>query len=99
MSGISSDAEPMEVPVPVPALVMMADAGAHDLDVRQVADDRVAERDVLLDDVGLGLGQATGLAQDAVRDADLSDVVEQPGQSDRALELVVHAETARDEAA
>ena len=58
----------------------------------QVADDHVAEGDVLLDDVVLGRGQAAGLAQDRVRDADLADVVEQAGDVDRADELLVEAE-------
>ena len=48
----------VEVAVAVPALVVMPDAGPDDLDVGQVADDEVAERDVLLDDVVLVLGQA-----------------------------------------
>ena len=49
------------------------------VDVGQVADDHVAERDVLLDDCDFGLAQASRLAQDLVRDADLADVVEQAG--------------------
>ena len=53
------------------------------LDVGQVADDHVAERDVLLDDRVLLLGQRPGLAQDLVGDADLADVVEEPGDPDR----------------
>ena len=40
----------IEVPVAVPSLVVMADAVPDDVDVGQVADDQVAERDVLLDD-------------------------------------------------
>ena len=57
MSGIASPARSVEVALAVPALVVVADAGPDDLDVRQVADDHVAERDVLLDDRVLGLGQ------------------------------------------
>ena len=73
--------EPVEVAVAVPALVVVADPGPDELDVGQVADDRVAQRDVLLDDRVLGVGQLAGLAQDRVGDADLADVVEQPGES------------------
>ena len=76
--------EPVEVAVAVPALVVVADPGPDDLDVREVADDHVAEGDVLLDDVVLGRGQLAGLAQDRVRDADLADVVEQARDMDRA---------------
>ena len=78
----------VQVAVAIPALVVVADAGPDDVDVGQVADDQVAERDVLLDDrVFLG-GQLAGLAQDRVRDADLADVVEQPGDPDGGDQLV-----------
>ncbi len=87
MSGMSLAGQPVEIAVPVPALVVMADAGADEVDVGQVAHDQVAEADVLLDDVVLLGGQLAGLAQDAVRDADLADVVEQPGDADRLDEV------------
>ena len=86
--------ERVEVPVPVPALVVVADAGADRVEVREVAQDRVAEGHVLLDDVELLVGQLARLAQDLVRDADLADVVEQPGEPQRA-ELVVGDPEAR----
>ena len=76
--------EPIEIALAVPSLVVMADAGSDGVEVREVADDHVAEGDVLLHDRVLGLGQATRLAQDGVRDADLADVVEQPGDLDGA---------------
>ena len=79
--------ERVEVAVPVPALVVVADAGADRVEVRQVAEDRVAEGHVLLDDVELLVGQLARLAQDLVRDADLADVVQQPREPQRA-ELV-----------
>ena len=53
------------------------------VDVGQVADDQVAQRDVLLDRLELVGGEPAGLAQDRVRDADLADVVEQPRDVDR----------------
>ena len=74
----------MEVAAAVPALVVVADAGADRVEVGEVAQDRVAQRDVLLDDVVLPVGQLARLAQDLVRDPDLADVVEQPGQPQRA---------------
>ena len=69
--------EPGQVALAVPALVVVADAGADVVDVGHVADDEVAERDVLLDDLVLVRRQAAGLAEDVVRDADLADVVEE----------------------
>ena len=64
--------------------MVVADAGADEVDVGQVADDRVAERDVLVDDRELRVGQLAGLAQDLVRDPDLADVVEEARDLDRA---------------
>ena len=46
---MSSPRERVEVAAAVPALVVVADAGADLVDVGQVADDEVAQRDVLLD--------------------------------------------------
>ena len=76
--------QPVEVAAAVPALVVVADAGPDRLDVGQVADDRVPEPDVLLDDRVLVGRQRRRLAQDRVRDPDLADVVEESGQLDRA---------------
>ena len=67
--------------MPVPALVVVPDAGADGVEVRQVTQDRVTQRDVLLHDVVLGVGELAGLAQDLVRDADLADVVEEPRET------------------
>ena len=61
--------------------MVVADAGPDELDVRQVADDHVAERDVLLDDLVLVGGELARLAQDVVGDADLADVVEEAGDA------------------
>ena len=58
----------------------------------QVADDQVAERDVLLHDVVFGGGQRAGLAQDVVRDADLADVVEEAGDADGRDDVGIEAE-------
>ena len=77
MSGMSVPGELIDVARPVPALVVMADAGPDELDVGQVADDHVAEDDVLLDDRVLVGGELAGLAQDVVGDPDLADVMEQ----------------------
>ena len=67
--------------------MVVADAGPDRLDVRQVADDRVPEPDVLLDDRVLVGRQRRRLAQDRVRDPDLADVVEESRQLDRATLL------------
>ena len=56
--------QPVEIAGAIPALVVVPNAGPDDVDVGQVADDQVAERDVLLDDPVLLLGQARRLAQD-----------------------------------
>ena len=61
----------------------MADAEADEVLANQVADDRVAQGHVLLDDVVLGRGEPAGLAQDLLGDADLADVVEEPRDPDR----------------
>ena len=67
--------ELVEVARPVPSLVVVAHAGPHELDLGQVADDQVAQRDVLLDDLVLVRRESPRLAQDVVGDADLADVV------------------------
>ena len=61
------------------------------VDVGHVADDRVAQGDVLLEDVVLVRGELAGLRRIDVRDADLADVVQEAGELDRALRLVVEA--------
>ena len=71
---------------------MEADAGTDELHVGQVADDHVAEHDVLLDDLVFGLGQLARLAQDLVRDPDLPDVVQQTGHADVAMNRPAEAQ-------
>ena len=66
--------------------------GPDEVAVRQVADDEVAQGHVLLHDRELVVGQAGRLAQDAVRDADLADVVEQAGDPDRRHEIRLEPE-------
>ena len=78
--------EAVEIAATVDPLVVVPDAGSHGVDVGDVADDHVAERDVLLHDLELLVGQLAGLAQHLVGDADLADVVEQARDPDR-LEL------------
>ena len=68
----------LEVAASVPAFVVMTDAGAHCLEVRQIANDGIAQRDVLLEDVELLCGELARLAQQRVGDADFPDVVQQP---------------------
>ena len=47
---------------------------------------------MLFQDVLLGDRQAPGLAEDRVRDADLADVVQQAGESDRTDEVGVEVQ-------
>src|SRR5438552_1454069 len=89
--------EAIEVPGPVPPLVMVADAAPHEVDARQVADDHVAERDVLLDDRVLIGGQRRRLAQDRVGDADLADVVHQARHPEGPPQVRLEADPVGDE--
>ena len=82
----------VQVALPVPTLVVVADAGADLVEVGQVTDDEVAERDVLLHRLVLALGEGTGLAQDLVGDADLADVVEATGPVQHRADLIVETE-------
>src|SRR4029079_3945789 len=84
--------EGMEIPTSVPSLMMMANAGTDEVDVRKVADDHVAERDMLLYNVVLITSQPAGLAKDRIGDADLANVVEQSGDSDRPDSVAVETE-------
>src|SRR6185503_18418997 len=89
--------EPIEIALAVPPLVVMTDTGSDGIKVREVADDHVAEGDVLLHDRVLALGEATRLAEDGVRDADLADVVEPPGDLDGAELFGRQADATTDE--
>ena len=80
----------MQVAATIPAFVVVPDTGP-DLDVRQVADDDIAQGDVLLDDPVLSVGQCAGLAQDVIRDADLADVVQQTGHPEDPDELLIRS--------
>ena len=84
ISGISSAERSVDIPLAVPPLVVMADPVADRLDVGKVAHDHVAEHDMLLHDLLLLGREAAGLAEHGVGDADLSDVVEEAGDPDRA---------------
>ena len=86
--------EAVDVASAVPSLVVVADAGPDELGVRNAADDRLSERDVLVEHAELVVGQLRRLAQHDVRDADLADVVEQAGELDRPLRLLVEARCA-----
>ncbi len=97
MIGISSAFQAIEIALAVPALVVMPDAGPDQLDVRDVADDRVAEGDVLLEDVELLGGQLAGLAQEMVGNADLADVVEKTGELNGAPQVGIETKLAGEE--
>ena len=87
----------VQVALPIPALVVVADAGADLLEVGQLADDEIAERDMLLHDLVLGLGERAGLAEDVVGDADLADVVEATGAVDHRASPLVETELGAEE--
>src|SRR5207237_7180260 len=86
-----------QIALSVPALVVMADPRPDTVGVREVAQDQVPERDVLLHDLALLIGQLAGLSQDAVWDADLADVVEETGRVEGGSHLMVEPELARKE--
>ena len=75
----------------------MADAGADLLEVGQLADDEIAERDVLLHDLVLALRERAGLAEDVVGDTDLADVVEATGAVDHRASPLVETELGGEE--
>jgi len=62
--------------------VMISYAGKHSVQVVEFLDDFEADDGMLLDFLDFFLGQATRLAENAVVDTDLSNVVQQSGEID-----------------
>jgi hypothetical protein len=91
--------EPARIPGAVPALVMSEGNRRREREQprRRAGEDAVADLGVPLDDLPLRFGQRPGLEQDAVRDADLADVVQAAGDADQLAVLVVEAEAAREQ--
>ena len=78
MSGMASPSSLRDA-LPIPALVVMANARTDELDVRHVTDDRVAQRNVLLEHGRTVGGQLEGLRR-MVSGSDLADVVRSPAR-------------------
>src|SRR5438093_7906002 len=76
---------------------MVPDARTHEVEIRDVAHDHVAERDVLPEDGFLLRGQAAGLAQDGVRNADLADVMQEARDADRLDDVPTELEALANE--
>ena len=95
MIGISSPSRLSRYPFPS-QLVVVPDAAADEVDVRDVAHDRVASATCCWN-IAYSSAVARRLAQYHVRDPDLADVVEQAGEVDSPLQILVQPQAAGEE--
>src|SRR5439155_20385082 len=78
----------VRVPAAVPALVVVTDDRHRGAERAELADDVSADLGVALDELELLFGEAGGLRQDGVWDAELADVVEEGAEAQRIETLL-----------